>query len=127
MKKLIDKDAALEAIEKFAEEELASANHNYLAGLQDAAELINNLPEVQTCVISEGLAEMDQGKYGDLMAMLQYIIRSIEFRNSMDHIHNCNDCGAPKGCMYRPAWGQLVRWNCPHWKEKSDLTGREKE
>ena len=54
----------------------------------------------------------------DIKMYLHHIIRALEFYDSMSHIHNCNDCGTPKGCMYRPAWGQPVRWNCPHWKEK---------
>lgn len=56
-------------------------------------------------------------KSNNIIVALNYIIESVRFREKMRDTHNCNDCGAPKGCMYRPAWGQPVRWNCPHWKE----------
>ena len=61
----------------------------------------------------------------EVNAYLEHITRALEFYDRMSHMHNCNDCGAPKGCMYRPAWGQPVRWNCPHWKEQDKKGAQE--
>ena len=36
-----------------------------------------------------------------------------------DHVaaqHDCNDCGAARGCDYMPTIGQHVRINCPLWQ-----------
>ncbi len=59
----------------------------------------------------------DKNQYSQLAGLLRYIVDSIEFCERMKNVHNCNDCGQPKYCKYRPGWGQPVRWNCPHWKE----------
>ena len=54
----------------------------------------------------------------DIKMYLHHIITALEFYDRMASIPTCNNCGAPKCCQYRPAWGQPVRWNCPHWKEE---------
>lgn len=110
MKKLIDKDATLEAIENRAELDPASVNHNWIEGMRDAADVVACMPEET--------GKQPEITPGVLTKILQEIIYSVEFREKMKNVHNCNDCGAPKGCLYRPAWGQPVIWNCPHWKEK---------
>jgi len=59
---------------------------------------------------------MSKLKSKDIIKALNYIIDAVKFREKMRGTHNCNDC-AFKGCEYYPAWGESVRWNCPHWKE----------
>lgn len=44
MDDLISRQKTLQAIEKCAEDNLASVNHNYLCGFQDAAEVVENMP-----------------------------------------------------------------------------------
>lgn len=52
-----------------------------------------------------------------LLFDMYHVIAALKFYESMSDVHNCNDCGQPQKCMYRPKWGEPVRWNCPHWKE----------
>ena len=44
---LINKQAALDAIQARADMELADINHNYLMGLQEAAEAVESVPDAQ--------------------------------------------------------------------------------
>ena len=71
---------------------------------------------VQTCEKQKGW-KMNRVS-SDIKSYLHHIITALDFYDRMANMPNCNDCGAPKGCQYRPAWGQPVRWNCPHWKEE---------
>lgn len=32
------------------------------------------------------------------------------------NLPDCNDCGAGRGCQYRPQPGETVRINCPLWR-----------
>lgn len=64
--------------------------------------------------------DLISSQVAQVAGILRYIADSVEFREEMKHVHTCNDCGQPLGCMYRPEWGHPVRWNCPHWKEGAE-------
>lgn len=36
----------------------------------------------------------------------------------IESLPNCNDCKR-QGCEYKPKLGELVRFNCPLWKESA--------
>lgn len=33
---------------------------------------------------------------------------------------DCNTCGISKTCQYKPNWGQMVRFNCPHYQKRGE-------
>ena len=57
---------------------------------------------------------------GDIIGILNFLMACVNFRKTMFDMPNCNNCGAAEGCDYLPDWGQPVRWNCPHWKERGE-------
>ena len=58
MANLIDRQAALDAIEQAAKDNVADANYHYLMGYQDAAEAVEQVPAVQQWIpITDRLPE----------------------------------------------------------------------
>lgn len=59
MTEYITKQTALDAIEARAQEEVASANHYYLMGFQDAAEAVSESQALRWIPVTEALPETD--------------------------------------------------------------------
>lgn len=59
MTEYITKQKALDAIESRAQEEVASTNHYYLMGFQDAAEAVSESPALRWIPVTEALPETD--------------------------------------------------------------------
>ena len=51
-----------------------------------------------------------------MIGLLRYAADCIYLVEKHRNDPTCNNCGAPKECMFRPEWGEHVRINCPHWK-----------
>lgn len=48
---------------------------------------------------------------------MPYIGQCLMALKEIWEVGDCNDCGN-KGCGYEPLPGQMVRYNCPHYKKK---------
>ena len=46
-----------------------------------------------------------------------YVMECIATLKSIQESGCCNDCGV-KNCQYKPAWGKLVRYNCPFYERR---------
>lgn len=54
----------------------------------------------------------------EICKLLRHIADAVSLADRVSSQHTCNDCGIMKTCEYAPKWGDLVRINCPLWKEK---------
>ncbi len=48
-----------------------------------------------------------------------YILDSLILLRQIQQTGDCNVC-KNKGCKYKPKAGQMVRYNCPFYKEESE-------
>lgn len=56
----------------------------------------------------------------DVISDVAYVLDSLKaLRNIYGTARNCNDCGN-RECGYDPDPGQLIRFNCPLWRDKND-------
>ena len=55
-----------------------------------------------------------------LASDLHYIADTLQFAAEVLQMPSCNDCADKWECQSRPAWGELVRYNCPLWRGKGD-------
>ncbi len=55
----------------------------------------------------------------DVIADVAYILDTLMVYRSVAETGNCNTC-KNKDCQWRPKIGQLVRYNCPHYKAEVD-------
>ena len=51
----------------------------------------------------------------DVIADVAYILDTLMVYRSITHTGFCNIC-KNKDCQWKPKPGQLVRYNCPHYK-----------
>ena len=56
-----------------------------------------------------------------LRQTLLYLADVMVAVDTMQSMHNCNDCGIVRKCDYVPEPGAPVRWNCPLWQEKTTV------
>lgn len=55
----------------------------------------------------------------DIIANVAYILDTlIAYRNIVER-GNCNLC-KNKNCQWKPKLGQIVRYNCPHYKAEDE-------
>ena len=62
----------------------------------------------------------------DTINELSYAIEYLRAYKAMQETGNCNTC-AVRGCEYMPAWGDLVRYNCPHYVMRGPEWYRDKK
>lgn len=51
---------------------------------------------------------------------LAYILDSLRALREIQAAGNCNTCAGRRECEYCPRPGQLVRYNCPFYKEEEN-------
>ena len=54
----------------------------------------------------------------DLAGMLGLLVDYASIGIEALSMGNCNDCSLKLTCKYAPTPGEVVRFNCPLWKEK---------
>lgn len=54
----------------------------------------------------------------EAIGKLSYILDCLRVYKQISESGNCNDCGKIKTCEYKPQWGEMVRYNCPHHERK---------
>lgn len=59
-----------------------------------------------------------------LYMALRFIEDCMLFYRRMKDLPTCNDCARKNDCEYVPGWGELVRYNCPHWEKERDENGK---
>ena len=62
------------------------------------------------------------GKLDKAIAETAYILDCLRTLRDILETGDCNNCGA-KDCVYKPAPGQIVRYNCPFYKEEGEQHG----
>ena len=55
----------------------------------------------------------------DVIADVAYILDTLMAYRNIAETGNCNIC-KNKDCQWKPKLGQLVRYNCPHYKAEED-------
>ena len=55
----------------------------------------------------------------DVIADVAYILDTLMVYRNIAETGNCNIC-KNKDCQWKPKLGQLVRYNCPHYKVEED-------
>ena len=55
----------------------------------------------------------------DVIANVAYILDTLMAYRSIAETGNCNTC-KNKDCQWIPKPGQLVRYNCPHYKAEEE-------
>ena len=53
----------------------------------------------------------------EAIASVAYILDCMTAYRRIARSGDCNNCGN-KNCIWKPKPGQLVRYNCPHYKEE---------
>lgn len=61
----------------------------------------------------------------DAIANVAYILDTLMVYRNIAETGNCNTC-KDKDCQWRPKTGQLVRYNCPHYKAGKTMNNAEK-
>lgn len=56
----------------------------------------------------------------NIIADLAYIHDSLRALREIQTVGNCNTCAGRSECEYCPRPGQLVRYNCPFYKEEEN-------
>lgn len=46
---------------------------------------------------------------------LTLVVTALRFMKMMQTATTCNTCAVRSSCNYAPAWGEQVRYNCPHY------------
>jgi len=68
--------------------------------------------------MEEPRSENFDEKMHEFAFMLRHAADCVEWYRRRTKMHDCNDCA--KGCGYEPKWGEMVRVNCPLWREKDE-------
>lgn len=55
----------------------------------------------------------------EAIASVAYILDCLMVYRNITESEDCNIC-KNKDCQWKPKPGQLVRYNCPHYKEEED-------
>ena len=55
----------------------------------------------------------------DVIADVAYILDTLMAYRNIAETGNCNTCKIRK-CQWKPKLGQLVRYNCPHYKAEEN-------
>lgn len=55
----------------------------------------------------------------DVIASVAYILDCLMVYRNIVESGDCNIC-KNKDCQWKPKFGQLVRYNCPHYKAEED-------
>ena len=55
----------------------------------------------------------------DVIADVAYILDTLMVYRNVAKTGNCNTC-KNKDCQWKPKIGQLVRYNCPHYKAEEE-------
>lgn len=63
------------------------------------------------------MSRFDQDRE-ELIQLILSICEYAQFGAQIRSYDNCNNCKAAD-CKYKPAWGALVRYNCPLWRGNS--------
>ena len=53
----------------------------------------------------------------NIIAEIAYILDSLRVLREIQAAGNCNTCAGRSECEYCPRLGQMVRYNCPFYKE----------
>lgn len=61
-----------------------------------------------------------EDRYENAYSALRYAMECMDALKEILESGNCNDCAAGKTCQYRPGLGNLVRFNCPHYKKQEN-------
>ena len=56
----------------------------------------------------------------NIIADLVYILDSLRALREIQATGNCNTCAGRSECEYCPRPGQMVRYNCPFYKEEEN-------
>lgn len=51
----------------------------------------------------------------DLISDISYVLDTLRAYRDIAKTGCCNTCYR-KDCEYRPQWGDMVRYNCPHYE-----------
>lgn len=51
----------------------------------------------------------------DLISDISYVLDTLRAYRDIAETGCCNTCYR-KDCEYRPQWGEMVRYNCPHYE-----------
>ena len=51
----------------------------------------------------------------DVIVDVAYVLDTLRAYRSIVQTGCCNSCRR-KDCEYRPVWGEMVRYNCPHYE-----------
>jgi hypothetical protein len=58
-------------------------------------------------------------RLNDVIADVAYILDTLVAYRNIVETGNCNIC-KNKDCQWKPKTGQLVRYNCPHYKAEEN-------
>ena len=56
----------------------------------------------------------------NIIAEIAYILDSLRVLREIQAAGNCNTCAGRSECEYCPRLGQMVRYNCPFYKEEEN-------
>ena len=54
-----------------------------------------------------------------------YLVDCLVTLKNITECGDCNTCSISKNCQYTPEVGQMVRYNCPHYKKEGELNDTE--
>ena len=57
-------------------------------------------------------------KISQFLEDVEYLPAYLRLLKEIVKSGNCNDCAKRQTCKYAPGWGELVRYNCPHYEAK---------
>lgn len=63
---------------------------------------------------------MKTEKLDDAINSITYILDTLMAHRDIVKTGNCNTCWVRDTCKYAPKFGQLVRYNCPHYEEECE-------
>lgn len=64
-----------------------------------------------------GRVEIMNERLDKTIADVAYILDTLVAYRNIVRTGDCNDCEQKGHCDYEPMIGQLVRYNCPHYKK----------
>lgn len=62
-------------------------------------------------------------KLDDAIANTAYILDSLRVLRSIYETGDCNNCEIKPICDFKPAPGQMVRYNCPFYEKEREGNG----
>lgn len=62
--------------------------------------------------------ETKTDRLDSVISDVAYILDCLNSFREMVKTGNCNTCSKKYTCKYAPKFGQLVRYNCPYYKEE---------